>query len=165
MGAVFSPFKLLLLWSSVERGWSLGIVLQFVLAGIFMFAFLRELGRSPCASFVGACAFGLNSNLLMWYWRETSAFVWVPLVLFLFERSVQRDSWSYTLAAGFALGLAFLGNNVQSAFHVAFLCSLYWMLTAPGETRRGEMSPSCELRWRCSSGFASPPFSGCRRWN
>ena len=131
MGAVFSPFKLLLLWLGIERGWSLGLVLEFMLAGIFMFAFLRELGRSPCASFIGACAFGLNSNLLAWYWREPSAFVWVPLVLFLFERSLQRDSWSYTLAAGFALGLAFLGNNVQSAFHVAFLCSLYWMLTAP----------------------------------
>ena len=42
MGAVFSPFKLLLLWLSVERAWSLGIVLQFMLTGMFMFAFLHE---------------------------------------------------------------------------------------------------------------------------
>jgi Bacterial membrane protein YfhO len=131
MGAVFSPFKLLLLGLSVERAWSLGLVLEFMLAGVFMFAFLRELGCSPCASFVGACAFALNSNLVGWYWREASAFAWVPLVLLLFERSTQRDSWSYALAAGLALGVAFLGGNVQSAFHVAFLCSTYWVLTAP----------------------------------
>jgi len=49
----------------------------------------------------------------------------------LFERSTQRDSWTCTVASGLALGVAFLGGNVQSAVHVAFLCSMYWVLTAP----------------------------------
>jgi hypothetical protein len=131
MGAVFSPFKLPLLWLGVERAWSLGIILQFMLAGLFMFAFLRELGRSACACFISSCAFALNTNLLMWYWREAAVFAWVPLVLLLFERSTKRDSWAYALAAGLALGVAFLGGNVQSAAHVAFLCSIYWVLTVP----------------------------------
>jgi membrane protein YfhO len=137
MAAVFSPFKLLLLWLNVERAASFGIVLQFTLAGLFMFAFLRELGRSPCACFVGSCAFAFNTNLLMWYWREAAVFAWVPLVLLLFERSTRRESWTSTIACGLVLGVAFLGGNVQSAVHVAFLCSLYWMLTVPwGEVSR-----------------------------
>ena len=131
MAAVFSPFKLLFFWLGVERAWSLGIVLQFTLSAVFMFAFLRELGRSACASFVASCAFALNSNQVMWYWREAAVFLWVPLVLLLFERSTRKHSWSYTLAAGFVLGVAFLAGNVQSAVHVAFLCAVYWTLTVP----------------------------------
>jgi hypothetical protein len=131
MAAVFSPFKLLLLSLSVERAASWGIVLQFMLAGVLMFAFLRELGRSSCASFVGACAFALNTNMMMWYWREAGVFAWVPLVLLLFERSTKEDSWGYVLVSGFVLGVAYLGGNVQSAMHVAFLCSMYWVLTVP----------------------------------
>ena len=131
MAAVFSPFKLLLLWLNVERAWSLGIVLQFMLASVLMFAYLRELGRSGCASFVGACAFALNTSTVMWYWRQAAVFAWVPLVLLLFERSTRKESWGYACSSGFVLGLAFLGGNVQSAAHVAFLCSVYWMLIVP----------------------------------
>ena len=65
MPAVLSPFKLLHFILSPERAFSLGIVLAFCLAGLFMFALLRDVGRSHPASFIGACAWALNSQFLM----------------------------------------------------------------------------------------------------
>src|SRR2546423_12517898 len=43
MWGVLCPAKLLFLFPSLERGYSLGLVLEFFLAGVFMFGFLREL--------------------------------------------------------------------------------------------------------------------------
>ena len=100
MPAVLSPFNLLLLILSPERALSLGTVLAFCLAGLFMFALLRDLGRSHPASFIGACAWALNSSFLMWHWRTPAVFCWAPLVLLLLERSAKRDSWSEAMAAG-----------------------------------------------------------------
>lgn len=136
MAGVLSPFKLLSLVLPAERAFSLGIVLQLVCTGVFMFGFLRASGRSPCAAFVGGCALALNSAMLMWYWRLPAVLVWVPLALWLFERSVARESTGAALAAGLVLGVAFLGGNVQSALHVGFLCAAYGVARAPHAWRR-----------------------------
>jgi hypothetical protein len=129
VAGTFSPFKLLLLCLSPERAWSLAIVLEFLLAGVFMFIFLRELGRSGFASCLGSCAYALNSAFLMCYWFVPGTFVWVPLALFLFERGTQRNSSSYAAGAGLALSVAFLGGSVQSAFYAGLLCAGYWTLS------------------------------------
>jgi len=135
MPAICSPFKLLLLALPAERALSLVWVAQLALAGLWMFGFLRELGRSRPAAFVGACAWSLNSAFLMWYWRAPAVFCWAPLVLWLMERSARRQSWGHALAAATALGVAFLCGNIQAAAHLIFLCAGYALLTIPWRDR------------------------------
>ena len=125
MPAVLSPFKLLYLGLTAERAFTLGIVLQFFLAAFAMFAFLRELGRSQCAAFVGSCAWTLNSGFLMWYWRAPAAFCWAPLVLLFFERAARRQSWRYAAGAGLVIGVATLSGNVQAAAQLGFLAAAF----------------------------------------
>jgi len=122
---VVSPFKILYLFLSSERGFSLGIVLQIWLAGVLMFAFLRELGRSGPAAFIGSIGYALCSQFLMWYWRLPSTFAWAPLILLLVERSVRRTSWGYAAGAGVVLGLAMICGNIQASSHLGFLCTGY----------------------------------------
>jgi hypothetical protein len=128
MEAGLNPFKILCLFLPVERAFSIGIVLQFLLAGVFMFAFLREMGRSRCAAFVGGCAFLLSSSFVMWYWRMPSTFLWAPLILLFFERAQRKNSWGEALASGFVMGVAFVSGSIQAAFHLAFLCAGYFTL-------------------------------------
>lgn len=141
MPAVFSPFRALLLALPVERALSVTWILQLFLAGAWMFGFLRELGRSRPAAFIGACAWALNSNFLMWYWRMPATFCWAPLVLWMMERSARRASWGYTLAAGGALGVAILCGSVQAAAHLVFLVAGYGgvMVWWGGADRRREL--------------------------
>jgi len=129
--AALNPFRLLYLFLSAERAMSLGIVFEFALAAVGMFAFLRELERSRCAAFLGGCAYGLNSAFVMWYWREPNTFAWAPLVLLLFERSTRRNSWPHCFAAGIVLGVAFISGNVQAASHLGLLCVGYIACCAP----------------------------------
>ncbi len=126
MPAMFSPFKLLYLALSAERAFTLGIILEFFLTALFMFAFLRELGRSRCAAFIGSCAWGLNSGFIMWYWRAPPAFCLAPLVLLLVERAVKRNAWGYAAGAGAVMGVAVLSGNVQAATHLGFLVAAWW---------------------------------------
>ena len=132
MQTALSPFKLLYLVLPAERAFSLGIVLEFVLAGLFMFLFLRSLDRSHCAAFIGSLAYSLNSAFVLGYWFAPPSFVWVPLTLLLFERSVQRDSWYAAIGSGLVLGLAYLSGNVQSAFYAGFVCVSYFAASVFG---------------------------------
>ncbi|MCG3147277.1 MAG: hypothetical protein PCFJNLEI_00716 [Verrucomicrobiae bacterium] len=141
MPAVFSPFKLFYLFTTAERAFSLGIVLEFILAGLFMFAFLREIGRSDAAAFIGSCAYALNSSLLLWYWRAPNVFCWAPLILLLWERAVSRSSTRQAAGAGFVLGVAYLSGNIQAAAHLTFLCGGYALLCSspPLPQRAGKL--------------------------
>jgi hypothetical protein len=125
MPAVLSPFKVLYFALSPERAFTLGIVLQFMMAGLFMFALLREVGRSRPSSFIGACAWALNSSFLMWYWRSPSVFCWAPLVLLLLHRSLKREHWIPVLVGGVVFGLALLSGNIQAGAQLGFLCGTY----------------------------------------
>jgi hypothetical protein len=138
MPAVLSPFKLLYLVLPAERAFTLGIVLEIALAGWLMFGLLRELGRSRPASFIGGCAWMLNSGFLMWYWRAPNIFCWAPLVLWLLERSARRDSWPAAAGAALTLGVALLSGNIQAGAHLGFLCAMYglWMVWWSGPGRR-----------------------------
>lgn len=143
MTGALSPLRLPLLVLSAERAFTLTIVLEFVLTGLFMFALLRELGRSLPASFIGAVAWMLNSAFLMWYWRGLNVICWVPLVLLLLERSVRRDNWNHAVAAGVVLGVAFLCGSIQAAAHLGFLCVAYavgvvWCVAPSARSRAGK---------------------------
>ncbi len=130
MHGVFNPFKALYFFLSAERAFSLGMVLQLWLAGLLTFAFLRELGQSHPAAFLGGVAYALNSGFLMWYWRVPSTMAWAPLILLLVERSVRREAWwGYAVGAGGILGLAMVSGSIQAASHLGFLCVVYMIGT------------------------------------
>ncbi|MEI6084958.1 MAG: YfhO family protein [Verrucomicrobiota bacterium] len=140
MAGVFSPFRLLYLVLPAERALSLGIVASFVCAALFMFLFLREIGRSPVAAFVGGAAWALNSAMLLWYWRLPSVQAWVPLALFCFERSQRLNSIPWLVGTSLSLALAWLGGNVQSACHVALLCGIYFLFARSTRPRVGHIA-------------------------
>jgi len=123
---ILNPLRLLLLILPAERAFSLGVVAEYFLGAVFMFAFLRELGRSGCAALVGSCAFVLGDNFVSFHWMTPGLFAWAPLVLLLFERSRRRDSWGYACAAGVALAVGFVGGNIQIAAHLGLLCAGYF---------------------------------------
>ena len=125
MWGIYCPIKLLHLVFSAERAYTLGLVLECFLSACFMFAFLREIGRSHSAAFLGACAYSFNSAFLLFYWLYFNVFVWVPLFLFFFERARRAKSPSYSIAASVALALALVGGSIQMTFFVGVLTGFY----------------------------------------
>lgn len=125
MPAVFSPFRWLALALPAERALSLGLLLQLVLAAGFMFLWLQECGRSLAAAALGGLAFALNSEFLHWYWRIPSTFCWAPLILWLLDRSVRRQSRRAVCGSGIALGIAFLSGSIQASAQLGIGLGLY----------------------------------------
>jgi hypothetical protein len=111
-------------------------MLDAFLAGAFMFAFLRDRGVGRFGSLVGGLSFQLGNNLLTAagqgvLWKFDTA-CWVPLFLLFFSRVIEDRPcrvWN-CLFAGAALGLQFLGGEVQLAYYVGLLAAAYFVVDA-----------------------------------
>src|SRR3989344_1769443 len=64
--AVFSPLNLLFFVFDEIDAWSLLILLQPLLAGLFMYIFLRNLHQSQAGSLLGSLAFMFCGFLVVW---------------------------------------------------------------------------------------------------
>ena len=137
--AVFYPPNVLFLLMPVGLGFTATVVLHCALAGLFMFGFLRALGLARAASLVGAVAFMFNGALVAW--AEYPALglwvmVWLPLILWLLERAIQKGSIATAAAAGCMVGVQFLGGHFQYSVYVLIGIAIFALWRVGGS--RGE---------------------------
>ena len=86
--AVLSPFNLLYFVLPFVDAWSISILLQPLLAAVFMFFYLKSINRSEFASALGAIAFGFCGFITSWMMYGTLGFaiLYLPLSLFAIEK-------------------------------------------------------------------------------
>lgn len=127
--AAFYPLNFFFFFLPFTKAWTILIVLQPLLAGIFFYLFLANKRLSKAASCLGAVCFSFGSYFLL-----TTEFgmlghtaLWFPLVLLsvdkLFEKL--RISWFFVLI--FALVMAVLAGFVQFIIYGYFLLVAYTM--------------------------------------
>lgn len=118
-------FLFLVLPPHVAMTWFIGV--HGALAGVFMYILARELVGDSVAAFISALAFMfsgpvqaqiINLNFM-------SGGIWLPLIFFLFERSLNRKSYSYAMLAGVVFGLQLLVGNPQIVFCSAVMLATY----------------------------------------
>lgn len=122
--AVLSPLNLLYFILPFVDAWSISVLLQPLLASIFMFAFLKSVKRSDWAGLIGAVAFGFCGFITSWMMYGTLgyAILFLPLALFAIEKFHQTEKWGYSvlLAASIPLSL-FSGHFQTSLYFLAFV--------------------------------------------
>jgi len=104
------------------------VLVPFLLAPAFTYAYLRELGRRPLASLLGALAFGyggmmaspLANNGLM-----PNAVMWLPLMLVALERARHRPFVPCLLGATGAYTMSVLTGCGQGFLYVGLLAGAY----------------------------------------
>ena len=138
--AIFYPFSLLTYLLPYHLSLKLFVVVQFILAGFFMYLFLRELKLSETASFVGSITFIFSgyvfSTLDMLIYLST--LMWTPLVFLFFNKAGIRDqgsgvSFKWTLLCGISLALMFLGADPTGLYQT--LWALLFFAIAKGIVR------------------------------
>ncbi len=122
-------------------------MLDTFLAGAFMFAFLRDQRIGRFGSLVGGLSFQLGNGLLTGarqgvLWKFDTA-CWVPLFLLFFTRILDDKPGRVRncVFAGAALGLQFLGGEIQLAYYVCLLALAYFAVDSAGalwSARRAE---------------------------
>jgi len=103
-------------------------VLMHVLAALFMYGLVRELGRSRYAAVLAAVAFGCGGYLAATSWpQKVNGAIWIPLIFLLFHRLERAEDpfgrWSNAVFCGGAIGMALLSGHHQNPMYTLLALS------------------------------------------
>ena len=131
---VLYPTTLLFLVLPEMVAWSLHVLLQPLLAGLFMLLFLRSLSLSQISSLLGAIVFAYGGFMTSWFeWGTLGhAILWLPLALYGVDRvkskeqrvKSNRTNIRISLLTIFAMTMSLLAGHPQT--------SIYLMITIIG---------------------------------
>src|SRR2546423_5770354 len=136
-GDVLYPTSFLRKYLSADKVTNLGFVLHYILAGLFMFLFLRRLHVSWVGATVGGIAYQLT-GILISYARpghDGKLFVstMLPLAcLALLLALRDRRAWGYPLLA-VAVALCLLSPHVQTTYYLLIASALFAIYLTFGE--------------------------------
>lgn len=125
--AVFSPLNLLFFILPEIDAWSLLVLLQPLLAGLFMYGFLRGLDKSQISSALGSIAYMFCGFIVVWMAYGTLAFavVFLPLILWGITQFLKHPSLRSGLAISFGTASSFFSGHFQMSLYVAIFAFAY----------------------------------------
>lgn len=118
-GALY-PLNILFFVFPFIVAWSMLIISQPLLGGIFLYAFLRHKGIEPLACLVGSLCFAFSGFSVAWLTWGTigSTILWLPLLLLSFDKlhtSQRKIPWRLVFI--FATVSSFFGGHIQMFFY------------------------------------------------
>lgn len=122
--AVLYPLNILYTFLPLSDAWSILIIVQPILAGLFTFLFLRSLSISGRGSFLGAVGFAY-SGWMMALWQEVlvinQSILWLPLSLYGVNviASTPTRWWRGSFLLGVSLVFSILGGFPQMIIYHA----------------------------------------------
>jgi len=130
-GDTFYPTFLLRLVLPPDIGLSLGFMIHLVLAGLFMFLFLRALKLDWSAGFTGGAAYLMSGQIvsLVSPGHDGKLFVsaLLPLALFFLYKGVTSGSWRHFVGFGATVGLSLLTPHVQLTYYLLMAAGFFWL--------------------------------------
>lgn len=128
--AVFYPFNFLYFVFDFNSAWTILVMLQPLLAGIFMYLFLqRGISVSRFAAFIGGISFAFCSYMTVWieYGNIGSTLLWLPLILLLTKNIYARVTALNFLLLTACLVISFLAGYIQGVFYIYSVSFLYFL--------------------------------------
>ncbi|HVT44077.1 MAG TPA: YfhO family protein [Thermoanaerobaculia bacterium] len=100
--------------------------MTFLLAGLSMYLYCRDLGCRDAASLFGAAAWMFGSFLVFWLeWVITASTLWFPLVLLGVRRTIHHRSPRSVFLLTAAFSMTLLSGHPESLFHIVVLGIAY----------------------------------------
>lgn len=141
--ATFSPVNLLFFILPFIDAWSIAILLQPLLAGLFMHLFLRSIKVSNIGSLVGSISFMFCGFIVVWmaYGTLGYAVLYLPLLLYGIECFVQHRIKYSVLVIPVSMVLSFFSGHFQMSVYVVALGFIYgvYRIYLTGKTYRTKM--------------------------
>lgn len=128
--AAFSPFHLLFRIFPVSKAYGYISLLQTLLAGLFMYIFMRGIDTRPFGSIVAAVTYMFNSSFIIWMFHLNFVAValWLPLILFFIEKFLRSNKFIYSIFAGIFIGIQFLCGFAQISLYVIIGALVYTLI-------------------------------------
>lgn len=128
--SVFYPLNLILLYQPFFLSWSVFIILQTVLAGLFMYLFLVNLKLRRDAAALGALVFCFSGFSVSWLeWGNVGhTALWLPLILYSIDKIVvSKKGFRWLLLLIISLTCSFLGGHLQIFFYIFLFSNVYFL--------------------------------------
>ena len=139
--AVFSPFNVLFFILQFLDAWSILILLQPLLAGLFMYLFVKSLGRSQSAASIAGIAFMFCGFMVTWmaYGTLGYAVLWLPLIFWGIHGYFEKQSRWQPIVISTGIALSFVSGHFQMSLYVlgASVFYLLWQAVSGRKWRQG----------------------------
>lgn len=134
--APFYPLNLLFFLFPFNFAWGTLIFLEPLLAGLFLYLYLRNLNIGKSASFLGALTFAFSGFSVAWLEWGTilHAGLWLPLILLSIDKIITHsNSWrnekfKWGIIFVFSLIASFFAGHLQTAFYVIGISIVYFLV-------------------------------------
>ncbi len=117
--AVLSPFNLLFFLLSFVDAWSVLVLLQPLLAGIFMYLLMRALNVKKTGSMISSIAFMFCGFITTWLGYATLgyAILFLPLAIFSIEKFYASGKIRYLFLLSLTIPLSFFSGHFQISLY------------------------------------------------
>jgi len=124
---VFYPFNLVYFIFPFIVAWSLLIILQPFLAGLFTYFYGKKIGLSPGGSFFAGIAYAFSSFAIVWLEYNTIGHVimWLPLALLSVEELLQKKRYLWIYVFIFSLVSSLFAGHLQIFFYEYIFVVIY----------------------------------------
>ncbi len=115
-----------------ERAFGWAALLYMLLAGGFMYWYLRTIDCRPQAALLGALPFMLSGFAIGWMAFPTlrSVPAWLPLMLVGHEKTVRGHKGPWWVLSALAVGMSFMAGHLHISFFVLFVFTGYIVFRA-----------------------------------
>ncbi len=137
---IFYPVNYLSYLLPLNVGYNLMFWLHYLLAAVFFYAYVREIGASRWPAVLMALPYSLSGFTLahLVHPNLVITVAWLPLLLFCLERGMRRGRISWFVFAGGVMGIQFLAGFLMTALFGALLAPFYLFLYPRGGRTRKE---------------------------
>lgn len=125
--AVLSPFNLLFFILPFIDAWSILILLQPLMSGLFMYLMLRSFSRSEIGSIIGAISFMFCGFMTVWmaYGTLSYAALYLPLAIYSIEKFGQTQKNKFLTLLALTIPLSFFSGHFQISIYFFLIVSLF----------------------------------------
>lgn len=136
----FYPFNILFLFIPFSLAWSLLILSQPFLSGVFLYLYLRYMKLNPWSSVLGAVTFAFGGFSIAWLeWNTIDhVILWLPLLLLSKEHLLKKISKRWILAFLFAECSALFAGHLQTYFYFFLISNSYLFVRLLQEYKKKE---------------------------
>lgn len=130
--AILSPFNILFFAFSFIDGWSILVLLQSLLAGVFVYLLVHAgYGLRKEAAFLSAIAFMFCGFLVVWMAYATLgyAILYLPFGLFCIEKFLSTGKNRYLLFFSLTIPLSLFSGHFQTSFYMILFLGSYIVWT------------------------------------
>jgi len=126
----YYPLNILMFFALPFRAaYSYSALIHFLIAGLFTYIYLRQLGSSQLGGYIGALIFCFGSSYAGCFYNIVTlrTLAWFPAVLYFLELYLKRDKIRYIIYASIIFGCQFLAGFVQMAAYSSIFYIGYYL--------------------------------------